>query len=101
MSSITEVPCTSEAVGNVSRFHSRTLQPLGIDFELCIAYPYRSHWQPDLMARDELIELGARSLFGGRRALADRMPLRACGYTQSSTSLDSCEREVIVTRIFL
>ena len=35
-------------------------------FELVIAYPYRSHWQPDLMARDGLIELGARTIFGGR-----------------------------------
>ena len=47
-------------------FHSRVLSPLGVAFELVIAYPYRSHWQPDLMARDELIELGARTLFGGR-----------------------------------
>ena len=54
------VSCTTDLIA----YHARELAPRGVSLDLAIAYPYRSHWQPDLMSRDELIELGARSLWG-------------------------------------
>ncbi|KAL1519825.1 hypothetical protein AB1Y20_023331 [Prymnesium parvum] len=47
-------------------FHERELLPRGVALELVVAYPYRSHWDAEHMTRAELIELGARTLFGPR-----------------------------------
>jgi pyrimidine deaminase RibD-like protein len=61
-SSTTQISCTSD----LQRWHRHELQPRGIALDLAIAYPYRSHWRPELMTQDELLELGARSLWGPR-----------------------------------
>lgn len=61
-SSTTQISCTSD----LQRWHLRELQPRGIVLDLAIAYPYRSHWRPELMTHEELLELGARSLWGPR-----------------------------------
>eukprot|EP00966_Prymnesium_polylepis_P151401 3498470-Prymnesium_polylepis.1 len=47
-------------------FHTAELLPRRVALELVIAYPYRSHWEPTNMSRAELIELGARTLYGPR-----------------------------------
>ena len=61
-SSMVHISCTRDLIA----FHERELLPRGVELELVVAYPYRSHWEPEHMSRAELIELGARTLFGPR-----------------------------------
>jgi hypothetical protein len=61
-SSTTRISCTSD----LQLWYRRELQPRGIALDLAVAYPYRSHWQPELMTQEEMLELGARSLWGPR-----------------------------------
>lgn len=82
-SSSTEISCTLALFA----FHKRELLPRRIALELIVVYPYRSHWRPgeltdhptmspsaarclrhlhptELMSHEELVELGARALYG-------------------------------------
>jgi hypothetical protein len=61
-SSTRETSCTRD----LFEWFASELAPARVTLELVVAYPYRSHWEPARMARDELIELGARTLWGPR-----------------------------------
>jgi len=61
-SSTRQISCTSD----LQRWYASELLPHGIQLDLAIAYPYRTHWQVDNMSHEELLELGARSLWGPR-----------------------------------
>ena len=61
-SSTRDISCTTDLFD----WFVRELQPRRVSFDLIIAYPYRSHWRSSNMSREEMIELGARSLWGPR-----------------------------------
>ena len=95
-SSTVEISCTTDLFA----YHARELAPRRLAFDLAIAYAYRSHWRHEDMAREELIELGARArwgpsfhsksgvgrLTGDRRAVADAVEAISSGAADEAVS---------------